>query len=141
MKKYMIMCMAVVALLFASCKNEDISISREVTFTVNPYDVINGFVNNQANEGDLDMLSSSYRIRTQVFAYDADGKLVDHEVNYLKDYHSTMDVSFDLPDGNYIAIAKIDFIEKDLKLYLKPPEFVEFRGNEIKIRKRISRKD
>ena len=111
MKKYMIMCMAVVALLFASCKNEDISISREVTFTVNPYDVINGFVNNQANEGDLDLLYSSYKIRAQVFAYDSDGNLVDYEVNYLKDYHSTMDVSFDLPDGNYIAIATTDVVE------------------------------
>ena len=32
--------------------------------------------------------------------------------------------------GNYVAIAKIDFIEKDLKLYLKPPEFAEFGGKE-----------
>ena len=47
MKKYMIMSMAVLALLFASCKNEDISISREVSFEVNPYEVINKFVNNE----------------------------------------------------------------------------------------------
>lgn len=111
MKKYMIMCMAVVALLFASCKNEDISISREVRFTVNPYDVINGFVNNQANEGDLDLLPNSYRVRTQVYVYDTDGKLVDYDVDYLKDYHSTMNTSFDLPDGNYIAIATTDVVE------------------------------
>ena len=111
MKNYMIMCMAVVALLFASCKNEDISISREVRFTVNPYDVINGFVNNQANEGDLDLLPNSYRVRTQVYVYDTDGKLVDYDVDYLKDYHSTMNTSFDLPDGNYIAIATTDVVE------------------------------
>lgn len=111
MKKYMIMCMAVVALLFASCKNENISISREVTFSVNPYDVINGFVNNQANEGDLDLLPNSYRVRTQVYVYDTDGKLVDYDVDYLKDYHSTMNTSFDLPDGNYIAIATTDVVE------------------------------
>ena len=30
--------------------------------------------------------------------------------------------------GDYVAIAKIDFIEKKLKLYLKPPEFAEFEG-------------
>ena len=105
------MCMAVVALLFASCKNEDISISREVRFTVNPYDVINGFVNNQANEGDLDLLPNSYRVRTQVYVYDTDGKLVDYDVDYLKDYHSTMNTSFDLPDGNYIVIATTDVVE------------------------------
>lgn len=127
MKKYMIMCMAVVALLFASCKNEDISISREVTFSVNPYDVINGFVNNQANEGDLDLLSNSYRVRTQVYVYDTDGKLVDYDVDYLKDYHSTMNALFDLPDGNYIAIATTDVVEYNGSVDF---EFWKFEGKE-----------
>lgn len=127
MKKYMIMCMAVVALLFASCKNEDISISREVTFSVNPYDVINGFVNNQANEGDLDLLSNSYRVRTQVYVYDTDGKLVDYDVDYLKDYHSTMNALFDLPDGNYIAIATTDVVEYNGSVTF---EFWTFEGKE-----------
>lgn len=127
MKKYMIMCMAVVALLFASCKNEDISISRDVNFTVNPYDVINGFVNNQANEGDLDLLPSSYRVRTQVYVYDTDGKLVDYDVDYLKDYHSTMQASFDLPDGNYIAIATTDVVQYNGTVVF---EFWTFEGKE-----------
>lgn len=35
MKKYVVFCLAVIALLMGSCKNEDISISREVTFDVN----------------------------------------------------------------------------------------------------------
>ena len=55
MKKYMIMCMAVVALLFASCKNEDISISREVNFEVNPYKVISEFSQHQVNDDDFDL--------------------------------------------------------------------------------------
>lgn len=134
MKKYMIMCMAIVALLFASCKNEDISISREVTFKVNPYDVINGFVNNQANEGDLENLPSSYKIRTQVFAYDTDGKLVDYAVKYLNDYHSTTNVLFDLPDGNYIVIATTDVVEYKGSVTF---EFWTFEGknnlNQLKI--------
>ena len=33
--------------------------------------------------------------------------------------------------GDYVAIAKIDFIEKNLKLYLKPPEFAEFGGKTL----------
>lgn len=127
MKKYMIMCMALVALLFASCKNENISISREVSFTVNPYDVINGFVNNQADEGDLDLLPSSFRLRTQVYVYDMDGKLVDYDVDYLKDYHSTMETSFDLPDGNYIAIATTDVVKYDGSVTF---EFWNFEGKE-----------
>lgn len=127
MKKYMIMCMAVVALLLASCKNEDISISREVKFTVNPYDVINGFVNNQANEGDLDLLPSSLRVRTQVFVYDMDGKLVDYDVDYLQDYHSTMEASFDLSDGNFIAIATTDVVQYNSSVTF---EFWNFEGKE-----------
>lgn len=134
MKKYMIMCMAVVALLFASCKNEDILISREVKFSVNPYDVINGFVNNQVNEGDLELLSGSWKIRAQVFAYDIEGKLVDYAVKYLNDYHSTTNVLFDLPDGNYIVIATTDVVEYKGSVTF---EFWTFEGknnlNQLKI--------
>lgn len=127
MKKYMIMCMAVLAIMLSSCKNEDISISREVTIAVNPYDVINGFVNNQVNEGDLDLLPSSYRLRVQVYLYDTDGKLVDYDVDYLRDYHSTMDASFDLSDGNYIAIATTDVVEYNGSVTF---EFWNFEGKE-----------
>ena len=70
MKKYMIMCMAIVALLFASCKNEDISISREVSFEVNPYGVISDFVNHQVHEDDFDFLSGDW-LRVHLFVYDA----------------------------------------------------------------------
>lgn len=123
----MIICMAVVAMLFASCKNEDILISRDVTFVVNPYDVINGFVNYQANDGDLDLLPNSYRVRAQVYVYDMDGKLVDYDVDYLKDYHSSMNASFDLPDGHYIAIATTDVVEYNGSVDF---EFWKFEGKE-----------
>ena len=36
-------------------------------------------------------------------------------------------------EGYYVAFAKIDFIEKSLKLYQKTPEFVDFEGENIEI--------
>lgn len=111
MKKLVVLCMAVMALMMASCKNEDISISREVTFNLNPYEVINGFVNTQLNDGDLDLLSSSSKLRVHLFIYDAQGNLYDDDVQYLNDYHSTMTSSFGMPDGNYVVVATTDVVE------------------------------
>ena len=108
MKKYVIMCLAVMALLLASCKNEDISISREVTFNVEPYSVISGFAAYQVNANDLEELSSGDKLRVHLLVYDAKGDLVESELNYLSDYHSTMSVTFDLPDGAYTVVATSD---------------------------------
>ena len=68
MKKYMIMCMAVIAIMLSSCKNEDISISREVSFEVNPYGVIEDFVKHQVYEEDLETFYSGDKLRVQLFA-------------------------------------------------------------------------
>lgn len=111
MKKYMIMCMAVVALLFASCKNEDISISRLVSFDVNPYEVINDFVNNEVNSGDLEKPGSGYSIRVNLFVYNSRGDLEESRVKYVSNYRETVDVSIELADGNYTVIATTDVVE------------------------------
>ena len=107
MKKYMIMCMAVVALLFASCKNEDISISREVNFEVNPYKVISEFSQHQVNDDDFDFLSGDW-LRVHLFVYDTKGDLVASDVQFLSGYRSTMNSKFNLADGNYIVVATSD---------------------------------
>ena len=108
MKKFMFMCMAIVAMLMVSCKNEDISISREVTFNVEPYSVISGFSAYQVNANDLEVLSSGDRLRIHLLVYDANGDLVESELRYLSDYRSAMNVTFDLPDGNYTVVATSD---------------------------------
>lgn len=108
MKNYMIMCMAVVALLFASCKNEDISISREVSFEVNPYTVIKDFVKHQVYEDDLETFSSGDMLRVHLFVYDTNGDLVASDMQYLNGYRSTMNSKFELADGIYSVVATSD---------------------------------
>lgn len=127
MKKLVYLMMALAALLLVSCQNEDISISRETVFSVNPYEAINDFVNHQLNDGDLDLLPSSTRVRVQVLIYDTEGKLVDYAVEYLNNYHLTMNATFDLEDGNYVAIATTDVVYYDGTVNF---EFWNFVGKE-----------
>lgn len=110
MKKYMIMCMAIVALLFASCKNEDISISREVSFEVNPYTIVSEFAKHEVNTGDLvtfdyAVYPSRYRLRTYLLVYDEKGYLIDSKVSELENYNSKMNAIFELSDGVYTTVA------------------------------------
>ena len=117
MKKYMIMCMAVVALLFASCKNEDISISREVSFNVNPYTVIRDFAKHELNSGDLVTPYPGDRVRVNLFIYDADGHLVGSEMDYFRDYSQTMFTTKELADGNYTIVAITSCVESNYNEY------------------------
>lgn len=107
MKKYMIMCMAVVALLLASCKNEDISISREVHFEVNPYTVISEFDKHKIHDDDFDFANGDW-LRVHLFVYDASGNLTASDLQYLSGYRSTMNSTFELADGSYTVVATTD---------------------------------
>lgn len=108
MKKYMIMCMALVAIVLSSCKNEEISIAREVRFEVRPYGVIADFVKHQVYEGDLETFYASDMLRVNLFVYDNKGELVASDKQYLTGYRSTMNTTFDLADGEYTVIATSD---------------------------------
>lgn len=108
MKKYMFMCMAVMAILLSSCKNEDISISRKVTFEVNPYTVISEFAKHQVYENDLEMFAEGDWLRVHLFVYDVNGNLVASDMQYLSGYRSTMNASFELADGAYSVVATTD---------------------------------
>lgn len=127
MKKHIYLFVALATLLLASCKNEDIDISREVSFEVNPYEVINDFVNNEVNQGDLEDIASGYRVRVNLFVYDAYGYLKDSEVEYLSGYRETMNANFDLPDGNYTVVATTDIVKYNGSVSL---EFWNFSGME-----------
>lgn len=111
MKNYMIMCMAVLAIMLSSCKNEDISISREVTINVNPYTVVKDFAKYEYNPGDFSTVwwyDLGDRLRVQLFVYDSKGNLVESEVSYLENYSSTMNVRCNLAGGSYSVIAVTD---------------------------------
>lgn len=111
MKKYMIMCLAVVAMLLASCKNEDISISREVNFEINPYTVVKDFAKHELYAGDLSTVywyDYGDKLRVQLFVYDDRGYLVESVVNYLDNYTSNLHASLDLSDGSYKVLVITD---------------------------------
>ena len=108
----MIMCMALVALLFASCKNEDISISREVSFEVNPHGVISEFEKHQVHEDDFEFLSGDW-LRVHLLIYDNHGNLVASDVQYLSGYRSTMNSTVELADGSYTVVATTDVASLD----------------------------
>lgn len=117
MKKYMIMCMAVMAIMLSSCKNEDISISREVRFEVNPYTVVKDFAKHELNNGDLETPYPGDMVCVSLFVYDNDGYLVDSKKDYFQDYKQTMQATMELPDGNYTAVAITACVESDYNEY------------------------
>lgn len=117
MKRYMIMCMAIVALLFASCKNEDISISREVTFNVNPYTVVKDFAKHEYNHGDMETPYPGDRVCVNLFIYDNNGHLFDSKREYFRDYTESMLAKMELPDGQYTIVAVTCCVESNYNEY------------------------
>ena len=113
MKKYMIMCMAVVALLIVSCKKEDISISREVVFEVNPYTVISDFAKHEVKSGDLEKLDPIYKLRITLLVYNTMGELEGSEIQLIDDYRSTMSTTIELADGEYTIVALSDVTDRN----------------------------
>lgn len=127
MKKHIYLFAVLAALLLASCKNEDIDISRKVVFEVNPYEVINDFVNNEVNPGDLTDIGSRYKIRVNLFVYDSKGHLAESDVEYLSGYKETMHATFGLADGSYTVVATTDIVEYNGSVNF---EFWNFSGME-----------
>lgn len=113
MKKHIYLFAVLVALLLASCKNEDIDISREVVFEVNPYEVIRGFVPYEMEAGDLAELSYGEKLRVRLLVYDANGNLETSAEKDLQDYNSTMNASFTLPDGSYTIVATTSVVNSE----------------------------
>lgn len=112
MKKYMIMCMVLAALLFASCKNEDISISREVSFEVTPREVINKWIPYALKESDLVRLpSEDNQLRINLLVYNQNGDLIASDTRKLKDYNENMVTTLELSNGEYTVVAISDVVE------------------------------
>ena len=116
MKKSIIMCMAIIALLFTSCKNEDISISREVSFEVTPYEVVKEWIPYTLNESSITELSSNNQLRINLLVYDQNGELVASDARKLKDYHENMVTTLELTDGEYTVVAISDVMENGMDL-------------------------
>ncbi len=111
MKKYMIMCMALMAIMLSSCKNEDISISREVRFEVTPLEVINKWIPYVLNESSLAELPSDEQLRINLLVYDRNGNLIASNTRRLKDYYENMVATLELANDEYTVVAISDVVE------------------------------
>jgi len=103
MKKYIsLMAIAIVTLL-SSCSNEEVTISRNITFKVNPATVVDNLY--ERNAGDLTSLSSGSKLIVSLYIYDENGKLVNKDENEYSAYTHMMTTDVYLPAGKYTAVA------------------------------------
>lgn len=102
MKKLFFALMVLVG-MFSSCTNDDITISRAVTFKVNPATVVDNLY--ERNAGDLTSLSGNSKLQVTVYVYDSKGILVNKASESYSAYTHMMTADISLPKGTYTAVA------------------------------------
>ena len=102
MKKVLFALVALVGII-SSCTNDDITISRAITFKVNPATVVENLY--ERNAGDLTSLSSGAKLQVSLYIYDEKGILVDKATNEYSAYTHMMTADINLASGNYTAVA------------------------------------
>lgn len=102
MKKVLFALVALVGII-SSCTNDDITISRAITFKVNPATVVENLY--ERNAGDLTSLSSGAKLQVTLYIYDEKGILVNKVNNEYSAYTHMMTADIDLSSGSYTAVA------------------------------------
>lgn len=103
MKKYISLVAVALIALFTSCSNDEVEISKAITFKLNPATVVDKLY--ERNAGDLTALSGSSKLLVSLYVYDENGALVNHTVNDFSAYTHMMNVDVYLPAGRYTAVA------------------------------------
>lgn len=111
MKKYILGFVVTVICLFSSCTNDDVTIAYQTTIKINPSTVVSPF--ESFATGDLELLTSDYKLRTRLLVYDEDGNLTYQDVKFLNNFTETMTSSPNLPEGKYTAVATTDIVKYD----------------------------
>lgn len=116
MKKYIPFIAAALLAVFASCSNDEITISKTVNFTVNPSGVASAFAAAEVYAGDLESFHSDCRLNVELYIYDAQGSLVQQFTKAFTNYAVQMKASAYLAQGSYtaVAITHIDDIVDDI---------------------------
>lgn len=108
MKKYLAIFAVLFTVILSSCSNDDIPVLETTVIRVNPSTVMSNFTY-QLNPGDLDGVGSDQELRIRLFIYDDNGKLVDEQVQTVRNYLTTASFEANLPSGeSYTAIAITD---------------------------------
>ena len=102
MKKVLFALVALVGII-SSCTNDDITISRAITFKVNPATVVDNLY--ERNAGDLTSLSSGAKLQVSLYIYNEKGILVNKVNSEYSAYTHMMTADIDLSAGSYTAVA------------------------------------
>lgn len=108
MKKYLTIFAVLFTVILSSCSNEDIPVSQSTTFTINPTSVIEPLLECEIVAGELETLPSGFGLHVQLFIYNSNGELIQHEEETLPNYTSLMKREVYLPSGDYRALAITD---------------------------------
>lgn len=113
MKKNIFSLLVGFIILLTSCSNDDITISRNITFKVNPSGVVKSFTK-ERKPGELSSINSGCKLRVKVLAYDKDGLLAYCDSAFLDSYDSQMTSQKYIPEGTYTVIAVTDVVRGSL---------------------------
>lgn len=109
MKKILFL-LLIAAIGFTSCTNDEIEISYNTTFKVNPSTVVKPFTF-EFNAGELEGFSSNYKLRLRLLIYNSEGILVQEATDYFGNYATLMNATLPLGTGEYTAIAISDIVK------------------------------
>lgn len=108
MKKFIMYIIAFAAVMLTSCSNEDVPVSKNVTFKINPSTVISSFI--EFNAGELSSIGSDQNLRVRLLIYNESGRLQCSDTQYMNDYTHMSSFGFSLPVGVYKAVAITDIV-------------------------------
>lgn len=103
MKKYILLSAIAIAAVFTSCSNDEVEVSKAITFKLNPATVVSNLY--ERNAGDLTALTRGSKLIVTLFVYDENGALVNKTDNEFSAYTHMMNADVYLPAGKYTAVA------------------------------------
>lgn len=114
MKKYLLMLAALITAILSSCSNDDLSVDTTeegkvftTTIKVDPSTVIKNF-SYQLDAGEIEGIEENEQLRLRIYIFGADGTLCDKDMSTVRNYLTSSTFQFNLPYGNYTAIAITD---------------------------------
>ena len=111
MKKIISLIALIAAIFTTSCSNDDIPMSGETEITINLKSVISNY--QEVNSGDLESVSSGYRIRVRLFIYNSEGQLEKQYENFADSYNTKLNVTVDLYGSECTAVAITDVVKRN----------------------------
>lgn len=111
MKRFFFLAMVATTALFASCKNDDISVKRDTNFRINLATIMEPFTYEAENEELVNAIWGE--VRVQLFVYDLEGALVTSQTHFADNYVAIINTSLPINNGNYKVLVVTDVVDRD----------------------------